>query len=115
MRRRTITGQRMLDRVGGVLSEVGRVVRASHERYDGGGYPDGLAADAIPHAARMISVADSYSAMTTSRPYRAALPIATAEAELRDKSRSQFDPEIVDAALRLLSPDAPDPEVARHA
>ena len=73
----------MLERVGGVLARIGVVVRASHERWDGGGYPDGLAGEAIPLAARIVRVCDAYNAMTTDRSYRRALPVADAVAELR--------------------------------
>ena len=65
-----VEGQRMLERVGGLLGEVGAVVRASHERYDGGGYPDGLAGEAIPLASRIVSACDAFNAMTTDRSYR---------------------------------------------
>jgi hypothetical protein len=95
--RHTLTAQHMLDGVGGVLGEAGRVVRSSHERYDGGGYPDGLAGRQIPIEARICSVCDAYSAMTTDRPYREALPKERAIAELRAGAGSQFDPEIVEA------------------
>lgn len=107
MRDHTIAGQRMLDRVGGKLHHVGQVVRASHERYDGSGYPDGLAGADIPLAARIVSVADAYSAMTTLRPYRPALPHATAVAELQTVVGKQFDPVVVDAALTVLARGAP--------
>ena len=83
MRRHTVVGQRMLDRVGGALKDVGEVVRASHERWDGTGYPDGLEGEAIPIAARIVSAADAFSAMTTDRPYRAARDRDYAIAELR--------------------------------
>ena len=112
MRTHTIVGQRMLDRVGGGLGDVGLVVRSSHERVDGGGYPDGLVGESIPLAARIVAVADAYSAMTTSRPYRAALPRQTAAAELRDKAGTQFDSAVVIAALTLLNRLAPDPDSA---
>ena len=65
VQRHTIDGQRMLENVGGVLSRVGVIVRASHESYDGNGYPDGLAGDAIPIEARICSACDAFSAMTT--------------------------------------------------
>jgi putative nucleotidyltransferase with HDIG domain len=103
MRQHTIVGQAMLDRVGGTLHEVGRVVRASHERFDGGGYPDGLAGFDIPLAARIVAVADAYDAMTTHRPYRAPLPQEVALSELRDGEGSQFDPLVVYAAVAALS------------
>ncbi|MDQ3675793.1 MAG: HD-GYP domain-containing protein [Actinomycetota bacterium] len=102
MRDHVVTGQRMLDRVGGTLHDVGEVVRASHERFDGRGYPDGLAGEAIARPARIIAVADTYSAMTTVRPYRPALTHETALAELRANAGTQFDPEIVEAALTVL-------------
>ena len=70
MRTHTLEGERMLQRVGGLLASVGTVVRASHERWDGRGYPDGLVGEAIPLAARVVSASDAYSAMTTDRPYR---------------------------------------------
>jgi putative nucleotidyltransferase with HDIG domain len=104
MKTHTVEGQKMLDRVGGYLSEVGIVVRASHERYDGGGYPDNLAGQDIPLAARIIAVCDSYNAMTTTRSYRTAMPKADAIAELRRCSGSQFDPAAVDALLAVIAP-----------
>ena len=102
MRAHTIEGQRMLERVGGVLSGIGRIVRASHERWDGNGYPDGLAADAIPLAARVVAVCDAYNAMTSDRPYRRALPHDVARQELEACAGTQFDPRIVAALLRVL-------------
>ena len=68
IRRHTIEGQRMLDRVGGFMREVGVIVRAHHERWDGGGYPDGLAGTAIPLEARIIAACDSWNAMTPTAP-----------------------------------------------
>jgi putative nucleotidyltransferase with HDIG domain len=109
MQEHTIAGQAMLDRVGGILHEVGTVVRSSHERFDGGGYPDGLAGEAIVRPARIIAVSDTYSAMTTSRPYRAALKHETALDELRANAGTQFDPSVVEAALAILAGQAPEP------
>jgi putative nucleotidyltransferase with HDIG domain len=105
MREHTIIGQRMLDRVGGTLQDVGEIVRASHERYDGAGYPDRLSADEIPRAARVVSVADAYSAMTTRRAYSEALAPQAAVGELRVNAGSQFDPLVVEAALAVLTRD----------
>jgi HD domain-containing protein len=102
IRRHTIDGERMLARVGGTLSNVGRIVRASHERFDGGGYPDRLAGETIPIESRIVSVCDSYSAMTTDRPYRSALSASEAVTELRDCAGTQFDPAVVDALVGLL-------------
>ena len=75
------------------------VARHHHERFDGGGYPDGLAGEEIPVAARVLTVADALDAMTSDRPYRRALPVDTALAELRDKAGSQFCPAVVEALL----------------
>ena len=102
IRRHTIDGELMLRRVGGTLSNVGRIVRSSHERFDGGGYPDGLAGDAIPIESRVVSVCDSYSAMTTDRPYRAALSMGQAVAELQRYAGTQFDPGVVAALTQVL-------------
>ena len=106
VRRHTIEGERMLNRVGGVLGEVGRIVRCSHEHHDGGGYPDGLAGDAIPIEARIVSCCDAYSAMTTTRPYRAAMPTEDALAELRRCSGTQFDPDVAAALIEFLESTA---------
>jgi HD-GYP domain-containing protein (c-di-GMP phosphodiesterase class II) len=102
MKTHTIAGQRMLDQVGGLLTSVGVVVRASHERFDGGGYPDGLAGEAIPLAARIVAACDSFNAMTTTRSYRKALPVSHAVEELRRCSGTQFDPAVVDALLTVV-------------
>ena len=77
MKTHTVEGQRMLERVGGLLARVGVVVRASHERFDGGGYPDGLVGEEIPLAARIVSACDAYNAMTTDRSYRKALTVGS--------------------------------------
>ena len=102
MKTHTIEGQFMLDRIGGLLGRVGEIVRSCHERWDGKGYPDGLKGDAIPLPARVVFVCDAYNAMTTTRPYRAALPHEQAVAELVTNAGSQFDPEVVAAMLRVL-------------
>ena len=106
MKRHTVYGQELLDRVGGPLSEIGTVVRGSHERFDGRGYPDGLAGVAIPLEARIVGACDAFSAMTTDRPYRAALPLADALAELRRCAGSQFDPAVVEALCAVVEPSA---------
>jgi putative nucleotidyltransferase with HDIG domain len=103
MRRHTIEGQRMLDRVGGDLEDVGVVVRASHEHWDGGGYPDGLAGEEIPLEARIVACADAFSAMTTDRPYREAMSLERAIGELSANAGTQFDPHVVEALLRVLA------------
>ncbi len=100
-------GQRMLERIGGVLAEVGLTVRAHHERWDGGGYPDGLAGEAIPLDARIICACDAYSAMTTNRSYRAAMSHQDAVAELHACAGSQFDPRVVEALAAVVRVEAP--------
>jgi HD-GYP domain-containing protein (c-di-GMP phosphodiesterase class II) len=105
METHTIEGQRLLDRVGGVLKEVGQIVRSSHERWDGAGYPDGLAGDDIPLESSIVSVCDAFSAMTTDRPYRRALSLDLVLAELRGNSGTQFCPPVVDALIELIDED----------
>jgi putative nucleotidyltransferase with HDIG domain len=107
MKTHTIEGQRMLERIGGVLARVGAVVRASHERWDGAGYPDGLSGEDIPLAARIVSACDAYNAMTTDRSYRRALPVADAVAELERCAGSQFDPAVVEALIAVAVDPAP--------
>ena len=85
-----------------MLERVQTLVRHHHERYDGGGYPDKLAGEAIPLGARVIAVADAFDAMTSNRPYRAALPLAEAVKEMRRGSGTQFDPDVVEAFLTVL-------------
>jgi HD-GYP domain-containing protein (c-di-GMP phosphodiesterase class II) len=102
MKTHTVEGERMLAQVGGLLADVGLVVRASHERWDGGGYPDGLAGDAIPLAACIVSACDAFNAMTTDRSYRKALPLSVAVAELRKHSGTQFCPAVVVALVELV-------------
>jgi two-component system, cell cycle response regulator len=87
---------------------VAAIVRATHERYDGQGYPDGLAGEQIPLAARVIAICDAYEAMTSTRSYRAALPREEALAELRRCAGSQFDPRLTAIFLRLLQQE-PEP------
>ncbi len=93
----TVEGQRMLERVGGFMGKVGQIVRSHHERWDGGGYPDGLRGEDIALEARIICCCDAFNAMTTTRPYRRAMPIAAALTELTKHAGAQFDPRVVDA------------------
>ena len=102
MRRHTIDGESMLRQVGGTLAGVGRLVRYSHERYDGAGYPDGLAGESIPIESRIVCVCDAYNAMTTDRPYRSAREAPDALEELRRCANTQFDPKVVAAIERVL-------------
>jgi putative nucleotidyltransferase with HDIG domain len=99
----TLEGQKMLERVGGFMRDVGEIVRSSHERWDGGGYPDGLRGDEIPLEARIVSCCDAFNAMTTTRSYRRAMPVSAALTELIDNAGTQFDRRVVDALVRVVS------------
>jgi HD-GYP domain-containing protein (c-di-GMP phosphodiesterase class II) len=103
MNTHTLVGQTMLDKIGGVLGDVGEVVRSCHERWDGGGYSDGLAGETIPFEARIVCTCDAWSAMTSDRAYRKALPLDAAAAELRACSGTHFDPQVVDALVAVLA------------
>lgn len=85
------------------LSREADALRAHHERYDGKGYPNGLKGEEIPLAARIIAVADAFDAMTSSRPYRNALPFEVAIGEIRRHERAQFDPTVTEAFGRISS------------
>jgi diguanylate cyclase (GGDEF)-like protein len=98
MHQHTIAGERIV-LASPALADVAPLVRSSHEQWDGSGYPDGLAGEAIPLGARIISVCDSYHAMTSDRSYRRALSVEVAVAELRGCAGSQFDPRVVEAFL----------------
>jgi HD-GYP domain-containing protein (c-di-GMP phosphodiesterase class II) len=96
----------MLDRVGGFMREVGLIVRSHHERWDGSGYPDSLAGDAIPLESRIIAACDAWNAMRTNRAYRNALDQDVALAELISNAGRQFDPRIVQALTQIVEPVA---------
>jgi len=100
----TIEGQQMLEKIGGLLGDVGLLVRSCHERWDGSGYPDGLAGDDIPLVARIVCACDALSAMTTDRPYRRALSPEQAHIEMRRCAGTQFDPAIVEALASVERP-----------
>jgi diguanylate cyclase (GGDEF)-like protein len=102
MQRHTLVGERILA-AAPALIPVAPLVRASHERWDGGGYPDGLTGEEIPLGARIVAVCDAWDAMTTDRAYRAALQPLAAMAELRRCAGSQFDPAVVAAVDEVLA------------
>jgi HD-GYP domain-containing protein (c-di-GMP phosphodiesterase class II) len=83
------------------------LIRHHHERFDGSGYPDGLRGEQIPLAARVFSVADSFDAMTSDRPYRGAMGVERALAEIQGGAGSQFDPEIVRVFVQMIREDPP--------
>ncbi len=105
MRRHPVVGADVVGRAP-ALRALAPVVRAHHERWDGQGYPDGLAGEAIPLAARIVAAADAYGAMTTDRPYRPAHSPAWALDELRRHAETQFDPAVIAALTHALSTDA---------
>jgi HD-GYP domain-containing protein (c-di-GMP phosphodiesterase class II) len=98
----TVIGEEIVTPLLGADSTVRDVVRWHHEHVDGWGGPDGLEGDAIPLAARIVAVADAFDAMTTARPYRAALPAAVALRELQRESGPHFDPRCVEVLEALL-------------
>jgi len=102
MNTHTILGHEMLERAGGLLGDVGPLVRSCHEHWDGNGYPDGLAGEDIPLVARIVCTCDAWNAMTTDRSYRRALSLEEAAAELRKCAGTQFDPAVVDALVAVL-------------
>lgn len=101
----TLEGQKMLDTVGGFMHDVGSIVRSHHERWDGGGYPDGLAGEQIPLESRVVSAADTWNAMRTDRSYRKRLPFNLAAEEMRAIAGSQLDPRVVEALLVVVEPE----------
>jgi diguanylate cyclase (GGDEF)-like protein len=110
MERHTLIGERILCAAPGMQGVAG-IVRASHERWDGNGYPDGLKGEEIPLGARIIFVCDAFEAMTSDRSYAAAMPAEAALAELWRCAGSQFDPELVRAFIEAFE-DEPAPEDA---
>ncbi len=106
MRRHTILGERIL-MAASALRPVAKLVRSSHERFDGGGYPDGLSGEEIPLGARIIFVCDAYDAMISSRAYAPAISAMEALEELRACAGTQFDPHVVEAFTATLLEAAP--------
>jgi HD-GYP domain-containing protein (c-di-GMP phosphodiesterase class II) len=98
-------GHRLVERVE-ALEPIADAILHHHERWDGGGYPDGLAGEDISLEARIICVADSFSAMTADRPYRRRMPLDEACAELERCAGTQFDPRVVDAFRVVLARSA---------
>jgi PAS domain S-box-containing protein/diguanylate cyclase (GGDEF)-like protein len=101
LQRHTVIGERIVAAVP-ALARIAPIVRASHERPDGKGYPDGLTTEAIPIGARIVAVVDAFDAMISTRPYKTALSLVDAVAELRRCAGTQFDPIVVDAFAHVL-------------
>ena len=108
VRRHTVIGERILG-AAPALRPVARLVRSSHERYDGAGYPDGLRGEDIPLGSRIVTVCDAYEAMVSDRPYRAAMSSDEAIVELRRNAGTQFDPRVVEVFTDALDARAPEP------
>ena len=102
MRFHPVLGERVLEQIPYLSGLARDVVACHHERWDGKGYPAGLAGTDIPMAARIFALADSFDAMTNDRPYRRALPVADAIDEIIRSSGSQFEPELAEAFLELV-------------
>ncbi len=85
-----------------IFEEIIPIVLYHHERYDGGGYPEGLKGEEIPYLARIITVADSFDAMTTKRPYRNSLSIEKVKKELKNNAGTQFDPELIKTFIEII-------------
>jgi HD-GYP domain-containing protein (c-di-GMP phosphodiesterase class II) len=96
-----------LRRSQGALGEAGQIVRSSHERWDGTGYPDGLAGEAIPVEARIVSCCDAFNAMTTDRCYRPALQPEQALQELIANAGTQFDPDVAETVIEIVRDGPP--------
>jgi diguanylate cyclase (GGDEF)-like protein len=108
MRRHTIIGERIIAGAP-ALAQVSRLVRSSHERWDGGGYPDGLAGTEIPIGSRIIGVCDAFDAMISERPYKRGRSTSEALAELRRCKGTQFDAAVVDAFSKVIAEELATP------
>ncbi len=103
MKQHTVMGEQIIAAAGPSLERIGPLVRASHERWDGKGYPDGLAGEEIPLGARIVTICDSFRAMLDERVYKEALTLQDALAELRRCAGTQFDPYLVEVFCRLVA------------
>jgi diguanylate cyclase (GGDEF)-like protein len=102
MKQHTVMGEQIIAAAGPSLQRIGPLVRASHERWDGKGYPDGLAGEEIPLGARIITICDSFRAMLDERSYKDAMSVEDALAELRRCAGTQFDPHLVEVFCKLV-------------
>ena len=102
MRTHPDIGRQILEEIGGIFQQLATIVVAHHERWDGTGYPNQLAGEAIPLHARILTVVDAFDAITSRRVYRGPLSVLQARAELLRCSGSQFDSQVVEAFLQVL-------------
>ena len=112
MQRHSEIGERILSKVD-TYAEIASIVRHHHERFDGGGYPDGISGDAIPLLSRIIAVADAYNAMTSDRPYRDAMPSRVARVRIAQAVETQFDTSVVAAFEAILASANADYQTAK--
>jgi diguanylate cyclase (GGDEF)-like protein len=108
MKRHCVIGERIVA-AAPALAGVSKLVRATHERMDSSGYPDGLSGEEIPLASRVVAVCDSFEAMITGRPYRPPMSVEDALSELRRCAGTKFDPEVVEALIATISEPVPAP------
>ena len=113
IRKHTLIGERILAAAPAMVP-VARLVRSSHERWDGDGYPDRLSGDEIPIGARIIAVCDAFDAMVSSKPYRRSLDSSQALGELQRCSGTQFDPRLVELFCEQVFPQVGDWAGERH-
>jgi HD-GYP domain-containing protein (c-di-GMP phosphodiesterase class II) len=102
VRRHTLIGERIIG-AAPALAKAAKLVRSTHERFDGGGYPDGLAGEQIPLGSRIIAVCDAFTAMTHQRPYAPQLTTQQAIGELHRCAGGQFDPQVVAVLARVVA------------
>ena len=102
IKKHTVIGAEILKDIT-FVPHIVEVARNHHERYDGTGYPRGLAGEDIPYMARILTIADCFDAMTARRPYKNPLSVSYAVSELKKNSGTQFDPELVDVFIRLIN------------
>jgi HD-GYP domain-containing protein (c-di-GMP phosphodiesterase class II) len=107
VKQHTVWGEEMLKAAGGILAEIGTIVRSCHERWDGAGYPDGLREEEIPLIARIVFACDTFSAMTTERSYRRPRSTADAVPELERCAGAQLDPDVVETLIAILEETRP--------
>jgi putative two-component system response regulator len=103
MRRHPAIGAEILgDQATGLLGMARRIALAHHEKWDGSGYPEGLAGESIPQDARIVAIADVFDALTSIRPYKPAWPVEQAVAHLRAQAGRHFDPALVELFIGVL-------------